>query len=169
MTGVRAAGTREPDGLGELVARRDRLRVELAELVEQRQAAEQVAQRMPALQRAIAVICREGDGGSSAVLRRHRETFERLMGDIEDTQLLVARVQTRLARYGDPAEGHRARQGEAVCRRAVRAMAAIGAALESRTAHDTIDPDGAGRAENPGDADRCSGAGARAVAGEVAR
>lgn len=169
MTGVRTGGTGELDGMGELVARRDRLRVELAELVEQRQAAEQVAQRMPGLLRAIAVVRRDGDGGGSAVLRRHRETFERLMGDVEDTQVLVARVQTRLFRCGDSAEGRRARQGEAACRRAVRAMAAIGAALESRTAHDTIEPDGAGSTDSAGGAGCRAGGGGRAGAGEVAR
>lgn len=117
-----AASRDSSSGIDDLVARRDRLRQRREALRVVRDAEEAEASAFAVVMQAVAQARRERDSGTSARMQRHRVAFEQVMGDVEATALMVARVGHRIVRLELPDDDPVRQRAERAARRGLQAL-----------------------------------------------
>ncbi len=124
MTDQSGVGTSAP---GQLEA----LRQVLAQRRTDRLRAEQDGEALEVLGRAIALVRRDRDAGTSVTLRRERALFEQLLGDVDDLVSLLARVSVRLGVLGQPADAPQLRSGLSAGEAGLAALVELATALNN--------------------------------------
>lgn len=111
----------------------ERLRGALAARRAERVQAERVARPLETVHRAIAVVRRDRDAGTSVTLRRDRALFEQLLGDVDDLVTLLARISVRLGTLDLPPDAPPVRSGFTVGQAGLAALVDLAAALNPPT------------------------------------
>ena len=109
----------------------EQLRQMLAQRRTRRLQLEHDGAALPVLARAVALVRRDRDAGTSQTLRRERALFEQLLGDVDELASLLARVSVRLSVLGLPADAPQLRAGLTAGQAGLAALAELAAAFNN--------------------------------------
>jgi hypothetical protein len=107
----------------------ERLQQVLAQRRAHRLQLERDGEALEVLGRAIALVRRGRDAGTSGTLRGERALFEQLLGDVDELVSLLARVSVRLGVLGLPADAPQLRAGLTAGEAGLAALVELAAAL----------------------------------------
>jgi hypothetical protein len=147
----------------------ERLQQVLAQRRAHRLQLDRDGEALQVLGRAIALVRRDRDAGTSETLRRERALFEQLLGDVDELVSLLARVSVRLGVLGVPADAPQLRAGLTAGEAGLAALAELAAALNNADPSPAGPPPDVGRAVAASSAESTpAGAAVPAAPGEPA-